>query len=248
MDEQDKQAIPSQISSHAKDKADTHQQSVDTAAPQKQRRRWLGKQDSNIAWENEADTKAFVKYLTKVKLVGPIDDRNRRIVELAEIEEKLRDDKHVQNRTLETWLTAEEFAEIDKRWQQQKLIRSGSKLKPDSIKVYEAMLKQAQFYDAKARGEEERGNAAAAKASRDICQTKLSDLLIYLNDNSARDPAFTTWLDRDISASTDNLTLQDMPRSITSTGKDVRVQRQSISEVKIAVINEVLRSLCERTD
>lgn len=248
MDEQHKQDILNQIRARAKDKADAHQQSVDTSAPQKQRRRWQGKQDSNTPLDHDAARKAFVQYLTNVKLVGPIDKRNRRIVELAQIEEKLRDGKHVQNRTLETWLTADEFADIDKRWQQQKLIRSGSKLKPDSIKAYEAMLKKAQFYDAKARGEEERGNAAAAKTSHDICQTKLSDLLIYLNDNSAIDPAFTTWLDRDIPASTDNLTLQDMPRSITSTGKDVRVQRQSISEVKIAVVRDALRTLFERTD
>lgn len=248
MDEQDKQAILNQIRARAKDKADAQKQTIVTSAPQKRRRRWQGKQDSKAAWDDAAATKDFVKHITNVKLVGPIDKRNRRIVELAEVEQKLLEGKHVQNRTLETWLTADEFAEIDKRWQQQKLIRSGSKLKPDSIKVYEAMLKKTQFYDAKARGEQERGNAAAAKASRNICQTKLSNLLIYLHDNSASDPAFTTWLDRDIPTSTDNLTLQDMPRSITSTGKDVRVQRQSISEVKIAVVQDALRTLFERTD
>jgi hypothetical protein len=248
VDEQDKQAILNIIRARAKDKADTQSEPVDASDPQKQRRKWQGKQDSNTAWENEAATKAFVQYITNVKLVGPIDKRNRRIVELAEIEQKLREGKHVQNRTLETWLTADEFAEIDKRWQRQQLIRSGSKLKLDSVKAYEAMLKKAQFYDAKARGEEERGNTVAAKASRDLCQNKLSELLIYLQNNSANDLVFLTWLDRDIPTSTDNLTLQDMPRSITSTGKDVRVQRQSISEIKIAVVQGALRTSFERTD
>jgi len=248
MDEQGKRFLLDQIRSRADADADTQSEPFDASDPQKQRRRWQGKQDSNTPFDDPDTTKAFVKYMTSVKFVGPTDKRNRRIVELAEIEEKLRDGKHVQNRTLETWLTADEFAEIDKRWQQQKLIRSGSKLKLDSVKAYEAMLKKAQFYDAKARGEEERGNTVAAKASRDLCQSKLSELLIYLQNNSANDPTFVTWLDRDIPASTDNLILQDMPRSITSTGKDVRVQRQSIAQVKIAVVQDALRSLFERTD
>jgi len=248
MDEQDKQAILDQIRMRAETNAHTQPTPDDGAAPKKRARRWQGKQDSNTAWNSEQVTKDFINYMSKVKLVGAVDKRNRRIVELGQIEQKLREGKHVQNRTLETWLTADEFAEIDKRWQQQQLMRSGSKLKPDSVKEYEAMLKKAQFYDAKARGEEERGNAAAAKASRDMSQTKLSELLIYLQNNSANDLVFLTWLDRDIPTSTDNLTLQDMPRSITSTGKDVRVQRQSISEIKIAVVQGALRTSFERTD
>lgn len=248
MDEQDKQAILDQIRLRAETNAHTQPTPDDGAAPKKRARRWQGKQDSNTAWGNEADTKAFVSYMLKVKLVGAVDKRNRRIVELGQIEQKLREGKHVQNRTLETWLTADEFAEIDKRWQQQKLIRSGSELKLDSVKAYEAMLKKAQFFDAKARGEAERGHEQAAQSSRHACQTILSNMLVYLNDHSANDPTFVTWLDRPIPANTDDLTLTDMPRSITSTGKGVRVQRQNISQVKIAVVQDALRSLFDRTD
>ncbi|WP_420588006.1 hypothetical protein [Marivita sp.] len=79
----------------------------------KQRRRWQPKQVGDMPLSEEAATQQFVSYMRAVKLIGPIDKRNRRIVELAQIEQKLRDGEHVQNRTLQTWLTAEEYAEID---------------------------------------------------------------------------------------------------------------------------------------
>lgn len=214
----------------------------------KQRRRWQPKQIGDTPLSEEAATQQFARYVRAVKLIGPIDKRNRRIVELAQIEQKLRDGGHVQNRTLQTWLTEAEFAEIDVRWQQQKRIRSGSKLKPSSVKDYEAMLKRAQFYDGKAAGEEARGHVDAANRSRLTCQSELSAALTYLQQQSASDPEFATWLDRSIPADIKSVQLSDMPRSITSTGKDVRVQRLSKSEVKIAVVQAALQRLCEGTD
>lgn len=214
----------------------------------KQRRRWHPKQVGDAPLSEEAVTKQFARYIRAVKLVGPVDERNRRIVELAQIEQKLRDGGHVQNRTLQTWLTEAEFAEMEVRWQQQQRIRSGSKSKPSSVKDYEAMLKRAQFYDGKAAGEEARGHVDAANKSYLSCQSELSAALIFLHELSASDPEFVTWLDRSIPADIRNVHLSDMPRSITSTGKDVRVQRLSKSEVKSAVVQAALQRLMNGTD
>ena len=214
----------------------------------KQRRRWQPKQVGDMPLSEEAATQQFASYMRAVNLIGPIDKRNRRIVELAQIEQKLRDGEHVQNRTLQTWLQAEECAGIDLGWQQQQRMRSGSKSKPSSVKDYEAMLKRAQFYDGKAAGEEARGHIDAANRSYAACQSELSAALLYLQKHSATDPEFATWLDRSIPVENKNLQLADMPRSITSTGKDVRVQRLSKSEVKIAVVQAALQKLFDGTD
>ena len=176
------------------------------------------------------------------------EQRHRRQEKLQEIEQNLRDGEHVQNRMLETWLTEAEYAEIDEAWQQQQRMRSGSKSKPDSIKDYEGMLKRAQFYDGKAAGEQERGHVEAANRSYLACQNELCAAVIYLQERSKSDPAFITWLDRSIPADIKNVPLSDMPRSITSIGKDVRVQRLSKSEVKTAVVQAALQRLVNGTD
>ncbi len=248
MDEQEKKALLNQIRARSVSKPEVQDVIEAESQSNKQRRRWQPKHDNNAPLSAEEVTKQFGSYIRNVKLVGPIDKRNRRTVELAQIEQKLRDGEHVQNRTLQTWLTEAEYAEIDEAWQQQQRMRSGSKSKPNSIKDYEAMLKRAQFYDGKAAGEEARGHVAAANRSYLACQNELSAAVIYLQERSKSDPAFITWLDRSIPADIKNVQLSDMPRSITSTGKDVRVQRLSKSEVKTAVVQAALQRLVNGTD
>jgi hypothetical protein len=51
------------------------------------------------------------------------EQRRRRQEKLEEIATQLNAGKHVQNRTLETWLDPADYAEIDARWQQQKRMR-----------------------------------------------------------------------------------------------------------------------------
>lgn len=51
----------------------------------KQRRRWQPKPVGDMPLSEEAATKQFASYMRAVKLIGPIDKRNRRIVELLSL-------------------------------------------------------------------------------------------------------------------------------------------------------------------
>ena len=216
-------------------------QSTDTV---KFKKRWQGKRHSSeVPVAEDEKTKQFVSYITKAPLRTEQDKRNRRLIELAEIEEKLRGGRHVQNRTLQTWLTAEEYAQLDEMWEEQKRIRSGSKLKPEAVKHYERQLKRAQFYDSKAQGERERHQLGAAAVSQVACDALLKTMLHELHDKILTDNTIESWLDRTVPHSVDAVDLSAMPRSITSNSPAVRVKRLSKADIKIAVVSQAIQRL-----
>jgi len=172
------------------------------------------------------------------RYLGIIDRRNKRTVELAELLELLKSGKHVQNRTLENNLTADEFAEIDRLWQQQIKMRTPSSKKPQALKTYEAWLKQASFYDTKARGEEQRGRYQAAAKSKAACIDELQQLYNYTENEIRSDPEFATWLDRPLPEDRSSLTVEGMPRSITSLS--TKAKRMTILDCKIAAVDAAL--------
>ena len=49
----------------------------------------------------------------------------------------------MQNRQLQTWLSEDEYAQVDIEWQEQLEIREELKDKPDELKRYEDKLKEA---------------------------------------------------------------------------------------------------------
>lgn len=172
------------------------------------------------------------------RYLGIIDRRNKRTVELAELLELLKSGKHVQNRTLENNLTADEFAEIDRLWQQQIKMRTPSSKKPQALKTYEAWLKRASFFDTKARGEEQRGMYQAAARSKAACIHELQQLYDYTENEITSDPEFATWLDRPLPEDRSSLTVEGMPRSITSLS--TKAKRMTILDCKIAAVDAAL--------
>jgi hypothetical protein len=78
--------------------------------------------------------------------------------------------KHVQNRTLKTWLDADEFDEIEEQWLEQKELRSGLKEKDDEIKEYEKLLQKEIFAYNRADSLSRKGKSSTAKK----CLMKLS--------------------------------------------------------------------------
>lgn len=173
------------------------------------------------------------------RYLGIIDRRNKRTVELAELLELLKSGKHVQNRTLENNLTADEYAEIDRLWQQQIKLRTPSSKKPQALKTYEAWLKRASFFNTKARGEEQRGLYQAAARSKAACIHELQQLYNYTENEIKSDPEFATWLDRPLPEDRSSLTVEGMPRSITSLS--TKAKRMTILECKIAAVDAALK-------
>jgi hypothetical protein len=69
----------------------------------------------------------------------------------------------VQNRQLQTWLSEEEYAQIETHWSDQIALREALKDKPSKIQHYKAKLRQANLMHNRAESYSNRGNHATAK-------------------------------------------------------------------------------------
>ena len=64
---------------------------------------------------------------------------------LEGIADKLKRGENVQNRQLQTWLSDDEYAQIEAEWQEQLDLREELKDKPNDLKRYEEKLREATF-------------------------------------------------------------------------------------------------------
>jgi hypothetical protein len=67
-------------------------------------------------------------------------DETTKLAKLEGIAEKLKRGEHVQNRQLQTWLSEDEYAQVDIEWQEQLELREELKDKPDDLKRYETQI------------------------------------------------------------------------------------------------------------
>ena len=79
-------------------------------------------------------------------------EEEKRLTKLEAIAEKLKRGENVQNRQLQTWLSEDEYAQIEAEWQEQLELREELKEKPSDLKRYEEKLKQATFNYNRAEG------------------------------------------------------------------------------------------------
>ena len=87
----------------------------------------------------------------------------KRLAKLEAIADKLRRGENVQNRQLQTWLSEDEYAQLELEWQEQLELRSELKDKPSHLKRYEEKLKQATFNYNRAEGYSSIGKHDTAK-------------------------------------------------------------------------------------
>ncbi len=69
-------------------------------------------------------------------------EERKRLVILETLAAKLKRRENVQNRQLQTWLSADEYEQIAVEWGTQKHFREELKDKPDDLKCYEEKLKR----------------------------------------------------------------------------------------------------------
>ena len=79
-------------------------------------------------------------------------EEERRLSKLEAIVSKLRRGENVQNRQLQTWLSSDEYAQIEAEWQEQIELREELKDKPSDLKRYEKKLREATFNYNRAEG------------------------------------------------------------------------------------------------
>ena len=70
-------------------------------------------------------------------------EESKHLSKLEAIADKLKRGENVQNRQLQTWLSADEYEQIAAEWDTQKLFREELKDKPTELKRYEDKLKEA---------------------------------------------------------------------------------------------------------
>ena len=174
---------------------------------------------------------------------------------LATLIQRLESGKAVQARDVELALTKEQHAAMQAEWLKQQQLRKPTK--PQSITAYEKALKSAAMWQ---------GRLDAYKASQPTtyrvfvdreakqkemehkATAELANAKQLLRDISQSD--MHTWLDREFSANAISaMTLDNMPRSITSRSSANQVKSQakqklgikSITEVKLAALRLALQ-------
>ena len=126
-------------------------------------------------------------------------EESKRLNKLVGIADKLKRGEDVQNRQLQTWLSDEEYEQLEYEWQEQLELRNELKDKPSDLKRYEEKLKQATFNYNRAEGYSSKGKHSTAKKFYDKSESLCEDALEILQEILHYDNSLRVWFDRDIS-------------------------------------------------
>jgi len=177
---------------------------------------------------------------------------------LATLIQRLESGKAVQARDVELALTKEQHAAMQAEWLKQQQLRKPTK--PQSITAYEKALKSAAMWQGRLDAYQASNpttyrvfvdREAKQKEMELKVMAELANAKQLLRDISQSD--MHTWLDREFSANAISaMTLDNMPRSITSRSSANQVKSQakqklgikSITEVKLAALRLALQEAC----
>ena len=168
---------------------------------------------------------------------------------LEGISDKLKCGKNVQNRQLQTWLSKEEYEQLEYEWREQLELRKELKDKPSDLKRYEEKLKQATFNYNRAEGYSSKGKHSTAKKFYDKSESLCEDALEILQEILHYDSSLRVWFDRDVSFEVGgdlSADIVSLPRLVTSRsneklGDDSRLT--SKQSVKLAVVERAMHNI-----
>ena len=173
----------------------------------------------------------------------------KRLAKLEVIADRLKRGENVQNRQLQTWLSEDEYAQVDIEWQEQLEIREELKDKPSELKRYEEKLKQATFYYNRAEGYSNKGNHTTAKRFYSKSESLCEDSLEILQEILHYDGYLRIWLDRDISFAVGeglSADIVSLPRLLTSRSNERLNEDSRITSkqsVKLTVVERAIDSI-----
>ena len=176
-------------------------------------------------------------------------DEQRRLSKLEAIAEKLTRGENVQNRQLQTWLSADEYTQIEADWQEQLELREELKDKPSELKRYEDKLKEAIMMRNRSDAYHRKGNKAAAYRLDSKCESLCEDALEILQEIVAADASLQIWFDRNLDFGHGSLidaSLGNLPRLVTSRRieklrDDSRLVKKI--DVKIGVVERAINNI-----
>ena len=173
----------------------------------------------------------------------------RRLSKLEVIAAKLKRGENVQNRQLQTWLSEDEYAQVDIEWQEQLELREELKDKPSELTRYENKLKEAIMMRNRSDAYHRKGKKSAAYKLDSKCESLCEDALEILQEIVAADASLQIWFDRNldfghgslIDASLGNLPRLVTSRSIEKLSDDSRLVKKI--DVKISVVECAIYSI-----
>jgi hypothetical protein len=176
-------------------------------------------------------------------------DETTKLAKLEGIAEKLKRGEHVQNRQLQTWLSADEYEQIAVEWDTKKLFKEELKDKPTELKRYEVKLKEATMMRNRSDAYHRKGKKFAAYKLDSKCESLCEDALEILQEIVAADASLQIWFDRHldfghgslIAASLGNLPRLVTSRSIEKLRDDSRLVKKI--DVKISVVERAINSI-----
>ena len=176
-------------------------------------------------------------------------EETKRLAKLEAIAEKLKRGENVQNRQLQTWLSEEEYEQLEYEWQEQLELRSELKDKPSDLKRYEKKLREATFNYNRAEGYSSNGKHSTAKTFYNKSESLCEDALEILQEILHYDSSLLIWFDRDITFEVGgdlSADIVSLPRLVTSRSHeklsdDSRLARKQ--SVKLAVVERAISNL-----
>jgi len=173
----------------------------------------------------------------------------KRLNKLEGIADKLKRGENVQNRQLQTWLSEEEYEQLEYEWQEQLVLRNELKDKPSDLKRYEEKLKQATFNYNRAEGYSSKGKHTTAKKFYDKSESLCEDALEILQEILHYDSSLRVWFDRDISFEVGgdlSADIVSLPRLVTSRSHEKLSDDSRLTSkqsVKLAVVERAMHNI-----
>ena len=176
-------------------------------------------------------------------------EEERRLSKLEAIVSKLRRGENVQNRQLKTWLSSDEYAQIEAEWQEQIELREELKDKPSDLKRYEKKLREATFNYNRAEGYSRKGKDTTAKKFYNKSESLCEDALEILQEILHYDSSLRVWFDRDISFEVGgdlSADIVSLPRLVTSRSHEKLSDDSRLTSkqnVKLAVVERAMHNI-----
>jgi len=173
----------------------------------------------------------------------------KRLNKLEAIADKLKRGENVQNRQLQTWLSEEEYQQLEYEWQEQLELRSELKDKPSDLKRYEEKLKQAIFNYNRAEGYRSKGKHSTSKKFYDKSENLCEDALEILQEILHYNSSLRIWFDRNISFDVGgglSADIASIPRLVTSRSNEKLSDDSRLTSkqsVKLAVVERAMHNI-----
>lgn len=173
----------------------------------------------------------------------------KRLRKLEAIAEKLKRGENVQNRQLHTWLSEDEYEQLEYEWEEQLELRNELKDKPSDLRRYEKKLRDATFQYNRAEGYSNKGKHSTAKRFYDKSESLCEVALEILQEILHSDSSLRVWFDRDISFEVGgdfSADIVSLPRLVTSRSNEKLSDDSRLSSkqsVKLAVVERAMHNI-----